>query len=1848
MKRGAAWLSRGVELLAQAEEGGQVPLFDVVVVGSGYGGAVAAARLSALAGPDGKALTVCVLERGLEYPPGSFPSRLSDLVGHQRVSGAAALGRQSLPEGLMDWHVGGDVWALVANGLGGGSLINAGVCARAQDVVLDRPAWPEPWRGNRQRWQQLYVRAEQALGAQRWPSGRVPKQEAMAQLARDTGGRCAPVSVTILPPGEAPVPGSATQAPLQPCIECGDCFSGCNVGAKRTLSHSYLGQAYRQGAELYCGATVRQVVPLRGQARADEARWEVRYMLTDPLLLQARVDPFRIRARHVVLAAGTFGSTEILMRSRNEEFQVSGRLGEGFSANGDILAAFYGMKRVTDASPDESQPLHDRKVGPTITSQIEWPAEPGSARDVMQDLTVPGALGWVFREALTTMMVPQRWTRCDLRTHTVQDPDPYAVDEPAIGRTLLTVNYADDGARGRLEPAPGWGGALRDGSVVVRWPRPAQGEWFKQADARLSQRTPAGSFLLRNPLTQFMPKADYLGIGQTSSRLLTVHPLGGCRMAANADEGVVDPYGRVYDCGIDLADRGDPATEQLNSRHLHRVAHALHEGLHVLDGAIVPTSLGINPLLTITALAEGAVDQWTLAYGWTPVTPQSRALPAIEPQALPARPSSSTAVRFRERMAGRLTPWSPLQAADTHFCLTMRVRFDPVQDLQAFLKRPQKRVPLQAVFAVGREQADAAKVLAPRDTPVSTPKEIRLKGFVTWLGVEPSCVGERVMRSYRTWTALRRIADRAADAAAERAGRPRKSRPWRELLSAATHFGAVRQLAYEFEPLEAPWTLVAVPGLEPLTLPAGTVLFGAKRVGYLLTDAMNPESANPWHQLANLALQARTPDGQVRTLGTLEFDPLAMLDRYDMPLAVVGQEDMLSGVRDLTSLALYFGRMMFGLHMLSFRRPDYPVETRGRRELMRLPPLHYPSRPDFAGLLVDAFDVPQRLPSGELIHLRLTRLRRGAAAPAGLPVLLFHGFGSGGIQFTHPGIDMPLAPWLALEGHEVWVAELRTSIGLSTSARQWVMDEVAKEDVPRLIDEVCLRSGRAQVQVVAHCIGAAMFCMAALAGRLHRKGADVQDGGASKVAAAVLMQVGPGVMLPRSSRARGYLALRLQQVFGLDKVSSVASQDPGDAESMMDRLLSTYLYPEDQRAHYRLGKDHAKNVRRTHANRSAGIFGQLFQYENMSETVLDAMEDLLGECNLTTYAQTALYAFGGRLTDQRGDDAYVTDHRMKTFFGFPVLYLHGEENQTFSRRTFYQNTALAARLGLPFRKELVQGYGHLDCVVGRDALSRVFRPIARHLADPGGQVDDAADGAAASPPKCQVRLPSIGPWIGDARFDPEARRLHLRIGLRADDLGRSLVNVVAAVDHPEGGLLRLPPEGWTPLRQEAILELPLDLSMLQQCLATSDPPGAVGVLVSPVHDAVPDKALDFRTAVHAKRQGLEDDAQRRGVNVAAVPGLRIDGHWLARIVDPAPRDLGLVLGACRQRPLLVDREMADRSMAHIAGALDLATGAHASIDAVILAGDQIYGDSRVDAAHPGSSGGRFFDAHREAWTAPAQREVMRRRPVYMVADDHEFRNDYNDEVARGRPREFGFAREAWSTYQLAAGPDPMQPSSPEAAWRSLALRGFGVFLADTRSRRSDVTTIERSQARIMDAQQMQALKDWLLLRQRDPAYGARPKIVVTASPVAPLLADARGALSPLQGDGWQRFPASLAELLEWIATNEIDNVLFLSGDYHRYVRCRLRIQAAGHRAVTATSIVAGGLYAPYPFANAQRSEWLEPGLGEELPLSSTASWGYVIEQDAGGDGYVRLTLDDQGRILSDWVAMPPCLADVAP
>ena len=146
----------------------------------------------------------------------------------------------------------------------------------------------------------------------------------------------APVHAPVVVGFEATVNPAGVAQPA--CTQCGDCCGGCNVGAKNTVALTYLPDAARHGAEIFTHAKVRHV------ARAPEGGWSVHFDRQD-----GAGGPGTVTADMVVLAAGTLGSTEILLRSREHGLAVSDRLGRSFSANGDIIAFGYGARLPVNA-----------------------------------------------------------------------------------------------------------------------------------------------------------------------------------------------------------------------------------------------------------------------------------------------------------------------------------------------------------------------------------------------------------------------------------------------------------------------------------------------------------------------------------------------------------------------------------------------------------------------------------------------------------------------------------------------------------------------------------------------------------------------------------------------------------------------------------------------------------------------------------------------------------------------------------------------------------------------------------------------------------------------------------------------------------------------------------------------------------------------------------------------------------------------------------------------------------------------------------------------------------------------------------------------------------------------------------------------------------------------------------------------------------------------------------------------------------------------------------------------------------------------------------------------------------
>ena len=198
---------------------------------------------------------------------------------------------------------------------------------------------------------------------------------------------------------------------------------------------------------------------------------------TDNHLRDRQPNPFAIRARRVILAAGTLGSTEILLRSRGP-LRFSAQLGRKFSANGDMLVTAYDVTEPVNAVADEAQPVHappasdTEAIGPTITGMIDLRDGNPQTDLVIQDLAVPGPLRRLFEEATTTFQVINQLANPDFKSHEGGWPkkDNAAVDRCAIKHSLVLAMIGRDDAEGELTLGDGPVCDDADGLLTVRWP----------------------------------------------------------------------------------------------------------------------------------------------------------------------------------------------------------------------------------------------------------------------------------------------------------------------------------------------------------------------------------------------------------------------------------------------------------------------------------------------------------------------------------------------------------------------------------------------------------------------------------------------------------------------------------------------------------------------------------------------------------------------------------------------------------------------------------------------------------------------------------------------------------------------------------------------------------------------------------------------------------------------------------------------------------------------------------------------------------------------------------------------------------------------------------------------------------------------------------------------------------------------------------------------------------------------------------------------------------------------------------------------------------------------------------
>jgi cholesterol oxidase len=586
--------------------------YDVIVVGSGYGGSIAACRL-ARAGR-----RVAVLERGRELVPGEYPRTMEAAARHFQTSDP--LGDSGDPRNLYWLHVGGGMNVFSGCGLGGTSLVNANVALRPDPRVFEDERWPRALREDPSALDAGFERAEAMFTPTTYPSSFPPlaKLEALRRSANGAPFSLTPINVTFRAgPNAAGVHQEA-------CTGCGDCVTGCNYGAKNTLLMNYLPDAASHGAEIFTEVDVRWV-EREGPATDTDggARWVVR---AQPLGLgrdRFEAPPMAVTADVVVLAAGVLGTTRVLFQSRQRGLDLSDQLGQHFTGNGDVLGFAYRPGQSVHgvgAGPDAPDPEHP--VGPCITAFIdERGGRPLAEGVIIEDAAVPGAIAGLLPIGLGSQASPD-WLRGRLRG---DGPIAALLSVVTRGRRGLTQHLqtllamGNDGDEGSV--------ALDGDRVRVIWPGAGTSSYYELANRVVGTAAAQdGGTFLHNPIWS----------RALEHSLITVHPLGGCVMADRAENGVVDDMGRAFS---------------------GRTGDAVHEGLMVWDGSIVSRPLGVNPLLTISALTERAVAALVADNGW----PIDSSVARPNPDQSLAAPPQKPGLRFTERMSGF---WSPTDAPD--------------------------------------------------------------------------------------------------------------------------------------------------------------------------------------------------------------------------------------------------------------------------------------------------------------------------------------------------------------------------------------------------------------------------------------------------------------------------------------------------------------------------------------------------------------------------------------------------------------------------------------------------------------------------------------------------------------------------------------------------------------------------------------------------------------------------------------------------------------------------------------------------------------------------------------------------------------------------------------------------------------------------------------------------------------------------------------------------------------------------------------------------------------------------------------------------------------------------------
>ncbi|WP_020406400.1 alpha/beta fold hydrolase [Hahella ganghwensis] len=1768
-------------LIAHHQPGDIIHHVDVLIIGSGYGGSVAAFRL---AHPE---RSVMVLERGKEYQPGDFPSELGTLPSHIRLQSYNHHEIVGYPDALFDIRHGNGLDILVGNGLGGTSLINANVAKRPDPALFKKDRWPEIFRHNPNILDEEFNQISHWLGVTPAPTevldgkqtAKVKKYQALERLGNslEKNGRTKLYKATVSPADlSVTFPASSTfseqntevvnnQKALNnagvrqmPCTSCGNCVTGCNVGAKNTLMMNLIPLAHSRGAKFYTGATCLSVEPQKD----GNNHWKVKIGRTSTAKHLFHRETFYITANRVILAAGTLGSTEILQRSQKAGLvSLSKTLGKHFSTNGDGLAFSFGREHEVNGigSPDYA---NNQQTGPTINGILQVWSNPDTLPLTLEDGAIPNSLSKIFGEILVTSAQLHRLGTTKKPAYFQQhtDADQLANSTSSIKHSQLLLIMGDDGGAGELlfdnpahsETAPedsefdGW-------SIFPSWPTAAQNPTLATADELLKQQSYAdgldGGQYVPNPFWQLMPPSarSVMSGKLPSGSAISVHPLGGCGMADSIVDGVVNHAGQVYRAADGSLD-------------------TLYEGLYVMDGAILPTAVGVNPFLTIAALSWRAADHILEDAGWqessickvspdfddpTPDTPDQ------PPKLHQPEPYQPTVLEFQEQLIGHLDTDSdipewlfknlapdiniPAERITQFRGLILNIRF--TINVNEWLENPGNlELKVEADLHVNRIPADdiswMQRVIVDRRHCDSSTLLARLSGTVTLLSrqdIGPIKKALRALNALVTYHIRRRS---FFDYIRGKSTIPPMTfkdlvRQARGFLNVALMHTDYRYMTYRLQSDDQ-----------------NLVMSGHKELAWKLAGK------SLWNTLLELPICLYSKPQRRQIYGQLRVNSISLLE--DMLPQVKRMHNGPEMFMDLISLGFMIGRTVMQTHFWSFGSPVYP-EAKSIADTSA-PPLRTGGGQEVHPEIT-TLNVPITDPEGDHYPMRLAHYRQTSAECDSAPAILFvHGLAQGSRIFTTDTLSTNIAAYFYRHGYHVWTMDYRLSNvqGLKAPPGNWAIDEVAQYDITSAVNHIYQETGDS-LHVFAHCVGATAVAMSLLKGWLNN----------DKVSSVTFNAIHPWVIPSAANRTKAKIGTAVKYWFDDQFLDPNPCQDDSLARQLLDRLAFTVARLDEDAAdiHSPPGGDDPEQAI---CDRMTFFYGRMWKYENLACQTHDDFGNIVGPAPGDVYRHLFYFANRYQITDKFGANAYLKGNNLSRFSGIKTLFIHGEDSQVFNP---YSATISAVRFSeanpdTDIRLKRIPGYGHMDIIFANKANEQVY-PIVRSFIERSSiEESEQLDKVSFDP----LQLSPFHQWLSP----PTVTAGPIIRGARRSDSG---ISVRLWAETNDIDQVTLP--GLSVISADGDRIFPHFLERSTAHLAY-------------VFDIEDSDDLTFQLTTFGNMES--------GPETVAKLELDPDWAWLKRLQESSPEstaEFNFLVGSCRYPGTPFERDHSDQIFSVMHDRLKASDGP----DKIFFIGDQIYADATANLLPSEPVSEYYSGRYRSALISPNMQKLLASVPTHFAIDDHEFSDNWSGHWPDSTPEEIRSFEDAKyaALYFLGdyRGSTPAHNNTTQSGsqrpslWYSLTTgeeSSCPVFVTDTRSEREFRTLGSECSAHMMSIDgQLAEIINWLI--QSQERYASHPKFIFSGSVLAPL--SKKLCAYPelwIEQDDWMGYPATLSRVVDCIVDHQIRNVIFVGGDLHLSSISRLTFTKPGRTPITAWQLVASGLYAPLPFTATQKTE----------------------------------------------------------